>query len=137
MFWQAIAAGANGLMPYAYHVMQRSLKDAEFDNAMNDVVAVMSAVKRRESVVLSDPGPSAAPDAKNLFCRTWRTKNGECWLLLSNANRFLISAIVKLGEKFAVANGENGIVAKLSAPDSLVVELAPLASGFVKLETQN
>ena len=137
MFWQAIAAGANGLMPYAYHVMQRSLKDAEFDNAMNDVVAVMSAVKRRESVVLSDPGPSAAPDAKNLFCRTWRTKNGECWLLLSNANRFLISGIVKLGEKFAVANGENGIVAKLSAPDSLVVELAPLASGFVKLETQN
>lgn len=137
MFWQAIAAGANGLMPYAYHVMQRSLKDAEFDNAMNDVVAVMSAVKRRESVVLSDPGPSAVPDAKNLFCRTWRTKNGECWLLLSNANRFLISAIVKLGEKFAVANGENGIVAKLSAPDSLVVELAPLASGFVKLETQN
>ncbi len=137
MFWQAIAAGANGLIPYAFHAIQKNLKGAEFEKAMNDVVAVMSAVKRRVSLILSDPGPSAVSEAKNLFCRTWRTKNDECWLLISNANRERISATVKFGEEFAAARAEDGIVAALSATDVLSVKLESLVSGFVRLEPQN
>lgn len=137
MFWQAIAAGANGLVPYAFHAIQKNLNGAAFEQAMNEVVAVMSAVKRRESLILSDPGPSAVTDAKNVFCRTWTAKTGERWLLLSNANRERISATVTLGEKFSNAQAEDGIMAALTAPDVLAVELAPLASGFVKLGPQD
>lgn len=134
MFWQAIAAGANGLIPYAFHSMCKFMDGAEFDKAMADVVAVMSAVKRREDVILSDPGPSAVTDSKNLFCRTWTSKTGERWLLLSNANRERISATVTLGEKFANAQSEDGVAAVLTAPNTLSVKLDPLASGFVRLE---
>jgi len=137
MFWQAIAAGANGLVPYAFHSMCKFMDEAEFDKAMADVVAVMSAVKRRESVILSDPGPSAVTDAKNLFCRTWTSKTGERWLLLSNANRERISSTVTLGEKFANAQSEDGVAAALTAPNTLSVKLDPLASGFVRLAPQN
>ena len=134
MFWQAIAAGANGLIPYAFHAIQKNLKGADFEQAMNDVVAVMSAIKRHESVILSDPGSSAITGAKNLFCRTWRTKNGECWLLLSNANRSRISATVNLGEVFAGLHAEDSVKVELSASNVLSVEMEPLSSGFVRLE---
>ena len=137
MFWQAIAAGANGLIPYAFHAIQKNMKGAELNKAMNDVLAVMSAIKRRESVLLSDPGPSATTGAKNLFCRTWTAANGERWLLLSNANRERISATVRLGETFAAARAEDGIVAALSEPNALSVDLGPLGSCFVRLELQN
>ena len=133
MFWQAIAAGANGLVPYAFHAMQKDLKGAEYDKAMGDVFAVMSAVKRREALILSDPGPSATTEAKNLLCRTWTTCCGAKWILLSNANRTGLTATVKLGESFREAVPEVGVSAKLSAADVLTVELGPLASGFVKL----
>ncbi|MBR4654425.1 MAG: hypothetical protein IKO72_13785 [Kiritimatiellae bacterium] len=133
MFWQAIAAGANGLVPYAFHAMQKDLKGAEYDKAMGDVFAVMSAVKRREALILSDPGPSVTTEAKNLLCRTWTTCCGAKWILLSNANRTGLTATVKLGESFREAVPEAGVSAKLSAADVLTVELGPLASGFVKL----
>ena len=102
--------------------------------ATNFPLAVMSAIKRRESVLISDPGPSATTGAKNLFCRTWTAANGERWLLLSNANRERISATVRLGETFAAARAEDGIVAALSEPNALSVNLEPLESGFVKLD---
>jgi len=137
MFWQAIAAGANGLVPYAFHSMCKFMDGAEFDKAMADVVDVMSAIKRRESVILSDPGPSAKTDTENVFCRTWIAANGERWMLLSNANRERIPTTVTLGEKFANARSEDGIAAALSAPNLLSAKLEPLASGFVRLEPQN
>ena len=110
---------------------------AEFDKAMADVVDVMSAIKRRESVILSDPGPSAVTDSKNLFCRTWTSKTGELWLLLSNANRERVSATVTLGEEFIAVRAEDGVDAALFAPNVLSVKLDALASGFVRLEPQN
>ena len=133
MYWQAIAAGSNGLVPYAFHSMCKFMDEKEFDKAMGDVVAVMSAIKRRETVILSDPGPSAKTDAKNLFCRTWTAANGERWILLSNANRERISATVKLGDGFVGVVTDDGVVATLTAPDTLSVELGPLASGFARL----
>ena len=133
MFWQAIAAGANGLVPYAFHAMQKNLKGADYDKAMGDVKAVMASVKRREAIILSDPGPSATADATNLLCRTWTTANGETWLLLSNASRAKVTATVKLGASFREAVPEAGVSATLTSPGVLSVELPPLASGFVRL----
>ena len=134
MFWQAIAAGANGLVPYAFHGMRKNLKGADYDKAMGDVKAVMASVKRREAIILSDPGPSATTDAAHLLCRTWTTASGETWLLLSNANRARATATVKLGASFRAAVPEPGVTATLTAPAVLSVELAPLASGFVRLQ---
>ena len=133
MFWQAIAAGANGLVPYAFHGMRKNLKGADYDKAMGDVKAVMASVKRREAIILSDPGPSATADATNLLCRTWTTADGETWLLLSNANRAKVTATVKLGSSFREAAPEAGVSAMLTSPAVLSVELPPLASGFVRL----
>ena len=134
MFWQAIAAGANGLVPYAFHGMRKNLKGADYDKAMGDVKAVMASVKRREAIILSDPGPSATTDAAHLLCRTWTTASGETWLLLSNANRAKVTATVKLGASFRAAVPEPGVTATFTAPAVLSVELAPLASGFVRLQ---
>ena len=117
--------------------MCKFMDGAEFDKAMADVVDVMSAIKRRESVILSDPGPSAVTDSKNLFCRTWTSKTGELWLLLSNANRERVSATVTLGEEFIAVRAEDGVDAALFAPNVLSVKLDALASGFVRLEPQN
>ena len=133
MFWQAIAAGANGLVPYAFHGMRKNLKGADYDKAMGDVKAVMASVKQREAIILSDPGPSATTDAAHLLCRTWKTADGETWLLLSNANRAQVTATVKLGTPLREAAPEAGVSATLASPDVLLVELAPLASGFVRL----
>ena len=133
MFWQAIAAGANGLVPYAFHLMQRLLKGADYDKAMGDVKAVMASVKRREAIILSAPGPSATADATNLLCRTWTTPNGKTWLLLSNANRAQVTAKVRLGASFRAAVPEPGVTATLTSPAVLSVDFPPLASGFVRL----
>ena len=133
MFWQAIAAGANGLVPYAFHGMRKNLKGADYEQAMGDVKAVMASVKRREAVILSDPGPSATTDAAHLLCRTWTTVGGETWLLLSNANRAKVTATVKLGASFREAAPEAGVSAALASPTELSVEMSPLASGFVRL----
>ena len=133
MFWQESAAGAYVLVPYAFHGMRKNLKGAEYDKAMGDVKAVMTSVKRREAIILSDPGPSATADVPNLLCRTWTTADGETWLLLSNANRARLATTVKLGTSFRTAAPEEGVSATLTAPAVLSVELAPLASGFVRL----
>jgi hypothetical protein len=134
MFWQAIAAGANGLMPYAYHAMLKNLKEEEFDNAMNDVVAVMRTVKKWEQVILSKPGTAVMTDAKKLFCRTWRGEDGEEWLLVANANRKRISASIKMGKRFQNANCEDATASVSLASCGLKVKLNPLSSVFVKLD---
>lgn len=134
MFWQAIAAGANGLMPYAYHVMQRSLKDAEFDNAMNDVVAVMRAVKKREQVILLKPGAPVMADNKKVFCRTWEGENGDEWLLVANANRKSVTVSIKIGKTFEKAVCQDDAASVAVSSRGLEVKLNPLTSVFVKLE---
>ena len=134
MFWQAIAAGANGLMPYAYHVMQRSLKDAEFDNAMNDVVAVMRAVKKREQVILLKPGAPVMADNKKVFCRTWEGENGDEWLLVANANRKSVTVSIKIGKTFEKAVCQDDAASVAVSSCGLEVKLNPLTSVFVKLE---
>ena len=134
MFWQAIAAGANGLMPYAYHAMLKNLAPEEFDKAMDDVVSVMRSVKKREKLILSMPGTTATTDAKKLFCRTWQGENGDEWLLVANANRKRISASVKLGKAFGAVICEDDPAAVSASPCGLEVRLNPLSSVFVKLK---
>ena len=87
MVWQPIAAGANGLVGYAFHAMRRELKGDAYDAAMRDVVDAFGEVKSKASVILSDPGPAVTSSHPGVIVRTWRTCDGFIHALAVNTTR--------------------------------------------------
>ena len=87
MTWQAIAGGANGIIYYAYHELQKNGKKKPFAESWGECCRVGEEVKRMTPVLLSDPGDFAVGGApEHLGWRAWRIKN-KVALLLVNATR--------------------------------------------------
>ena len=88
MTWQAIAGGANGLIYYAYHTLQKNEKNKPFAESWGECCRVGEEVKSLFSVLLSDPSEdftvSGAPE--HLGWRAWK-QGGKTCLLLVNATR--------------------------------------------------
>lgn len=85
MQWQAIAAGANGLMPYSFSAMRKKLKRPDaFAAAWETVKASMTEIARFESVILGDPAPAAVRKTSgDIGVRTWETDGARHLLVTS------------------------------------------------------
>lgn len=101
MTWQAIAAGANGIVFYSFHDLLKR------DNWPKDRVAggwenvckVARELKAKETVLLSEPGPAAESASPDVICRTWRAEDGTVHLLVCNMTDRGVEAKVRVGER--------------------------------------
>ena len=95
MFWQQIAAGANGLLGYSYTYMMRS-PTTPFDKAFNDVCSAMQTVRDQFDVLLSDgTPPKFSLHSGDVVARTWR-QGSKVYLLTVNTSRNKAMARVTL-----------------------------------------
>ena len=116
MTWQAIAAGANGIVYYYFEdAYRRGATDEEKARRWADVCAVAREVKEKESVILADPGPVPMSDPKSVVCRSWRMKDGSI--------RLLVCSIVQKSAKVEVSVGGK----------TVAVQLAPFGVEWVNL----
>ena len=87
MTWQAIAAGANGLMYYSFGAMRRQFKPDDFAYHWTYVKAVVAEVAKHIPILLSDGLPPTVEGATAAVpVRAWRNKD-EVWLLAVNTLR--------------------------------------------------
>ena len=98
MTWQSIAAGANGVVYYAFHRICMGAKGEERDEYLRRVVAVANEVRDRMPLLLSDPGPAVVSVPEGAVCRTWRAASGAIALLAANATREEVAGEVSLAE---------------------------------------
>ena len=99
MTWQAIAAGANGIVYYSFFDLLKRDKWPKERTAggWENVCAVAREVKEKESVLLSEPGPVVEDVPENLVCRTWKTSDGKVHLLVCNTTRTAVKGSVRIG----------------------------------------
>ena len=105
MAWQAVSAGASGLVFYSFHDLLKRDKwpKERVAGGWESVCAVAREVKAKESVLLSDPGPTVECDSGDVVCRTWRTCTGEVHLLACNMTDAAVKTrIVISGHAFNV-----------------------------------
>ncbi len=99
MGWQAIAAGANGLLFYAFHDVFRNDPGKAVER-WNDVKYVARAIRSRESTLLAADGPVPAisGETETIAARAYNEK-GRIKLLVVNAAREAQSASLDVGVK--------------------------------------
>ena len=98
MTWQSIAAGANGIVYYAFHRICMGAKGDERDEYLRRTAAAAAEVRERIPLLLSDPGPSVVSAPDGAVCRTWRTASGDIALLVANATREEVAGEVALAD---------------------------------------
>ena len=118
MTWQPIAAGANGLIYYAFHRICMDAKPEERDEYIRRSAVAAAEVKARIPLLLSDPGPKVESAPKGAVCRTWASAPGRVTLLAANSTR----------------NPVSGTVTLAGLPPQ-TVELAPIGHVFIEIET--
>lgn len=96
MTWQPIAAGANGLIYYAFHRICMGAKPKERAEFLRRVSVAASEVKERMQLILSDPGPEVESVPHGAVCRTWASAPGRVTLLAANSTRGSVSGKVTL-----------------------------------------
>jgi len=86
MTWQAVAAGANGLVFYSFHDLLKrdNWPKSRVAGGWENVCEVAREVKAMEPVLLSVPGPVAICKSDSIVCRTWRMEDGRVYLLACN-----------------------------------------------------
>ncbi|MBR4654114.1 MAG: hypothetical protein IKO72_12220 [Kiritimatiellae bacterium] len=133
MLWQPIAAGANGLIPYAFHEIRRHEKGAVRDAIWKMVCEEMTVVKANFGVLLSKPGPAVKGSSADLVVRTYKGEDGV-WLLACNTSRRPVKA------RLEVAGGADGASCAMGggvrrAPDgSLAVDMPPMGVALAKVK---
>ena len=101
MTWQAVAAGANGLVFYSFHdLLKRDNWPKErVSGGWENVCNVAREVKAKEPVLLSEPGPAAICKSEDVVCRTWRTGDGAIHLLACNMIDKDVKTEVRIGDR--------------------------------------
>ena len=103
MMWQAIAAGANGLLPYGFFEIRRNMKGAERDATWKMVCEESQKVRDRFHVLLSPPGPAIEGLPAGLAARTWNVE-GRTWALVCNLTRKKMKASFRIGGRTVLAD---------------------------------
>ncbi len=98
MTWQPIAAGANGLVYYAFHRICMAAKGPERDECLRLAAAAAAEVKAKMHILLSEPGPAVLSAPEGMVCRTWRTADGKVTLLAANTTRKDVAGAVTLAD---------------------------------------
>lgn len=125
MMWQAVAAGANGLVPYAFHHLLRDAKDREeSERLVKMVFEEMSEVRRHFDVLLSPPGPAVRGAPEGLAVRTWN-QDGRVWLLACNKTRSPLAATFRLDGAYEPAGRSVGAGGVCSGK-TVSVDLPPI-----------
>ncbi len=96
MTWQAIAAGANGIVYYAFHRLCMGAPPEKRDEYLRRVADAGAEVRDVMPVLLSEPGPAVLSVPDGAACRAWRTGSGETTLLAANATRGEVKGSVTL-----------------------------------------
>lgn len=96
--WQAIAAGANGLLWFAYDTEKYCDRHEEggFAEQWLHVKVAAQEVLAHQEVLLSDPGERVTSETPELSVRTWN-RRGETWLLAVNTVTNAIRGTVAFG----------------------------------------
>lgn len=127
MTWQAIAAGANGLVYYSFFDLLKRDKwpKARTAGAWENVCKVAREVKSFESILLSgETPPSVACTTDDICVRAWRHE-GAVYLVLSNTTRKQVKGAVQIDASLstlAMLNGSSGCVLKDSHTFSASIE---------------
>ena len=85
MCYQAIAAGANGLVSFCFSGMIR--KDKDGTTGFERTLDVYAEIKAQTDVFLSDPGPTVMSLPTGLVVRTWALDDGTVAVLVVNTTR--------------------------------------------------
>ena len=149
MAWQSIAAGANGLLPFAYHSLHRmSWRDSP-DDQWAKVCRAYGEIAKYSSVFLSAERPPKVDGVPSeVFARTWR-HHGKTWLLVVNARREPVTARLRvegcgtvnisldaLGvtmRRIAAASDAESQRPLFAADDFTVLNIAPFSPGTEEL----
>jgi len=134
MLWQAIAAGANGLVPYSFSAMRSRLKKPEeFAAAWQTVKTSMAEIARFESIILSAPAPEAiAKTSREIGVRAWRQGRTR-YVLVTNLTRGERAYDIELAEPCASVSAALGPKPS-SQGTRLTGRLAPLDVALWKLD---
>ena len=97
MFWQAIANGANGIIPYCFGSMREKISKAEFAATWREQCEIGEEITGLIPVLLADPATNATGYAEGTSGRAW-TKDGAMYLLVVNETREAKSISLKLPE---------------------------------------
>ena len=131
MYWQGIAAGANGILAYSFSSMRRHMKEDEFAMSWADVCAVAQEIRDLESVLLAEDRPIEKGLAGSIVARAWRL-DGMDWYLIVNRTREAAKGCLPLGAKALSLKTVLGTGVTLAADgDALVCRFAPLGYTFV------
>ena len=98
MTWQSIAGGANGIVYYSFHAMQKAsaIEGDDFEKAWQRVKSAAAEVKKYEPVLLTlETAPRFAGASEAVAVRTWRHE-GYVYLLAVNCTQKPQSATVTL-----------------------------------------
>ena len=134
MLWQPIAAGANGLIPYAFHEIRRHSKGAERDAIWKMVCEAMAEVKAHEGILLSKPGPAATGAPAGLAVRTYRADCGKVYVLACNTSRSPLKASLRLAGRLGSPACLLGGGASSPEPGALALDMPPMGVTLVSLD---
>ena len=85
MCYQAIAAGANGLV--AFDLAGTTRKDKDGTTGFARTLEIYKEIKSQTDLFLSDPGPTVSSMPVGTIARTWRRENGTVSALVVNTTR--------------------------------------------------
>ena len=135
MTWQAIAAGANGLMYFSFGSMRsRMKKPGEFERHWSYVKDTVAEVAKYVPVILSDGKPSKVAGAsKAVPIRVWRY-DGKVWILAVNTLRKPARVTLTVDSAVARAAAVFGPKPTLAADGRLALSLDSLDCAMIVLE---
>lgn len=139
MTWQAIAAGANGLIYFSFGSMRDRFKTpGEFDRHWSYVKEVVAEVAKSVPVILSDGIPPAVTGATPAVpVRIWRNKD-EVWLLAVNTLRKAQKVTLSVEGTSAKAKTTQvafGPAPAVSPDGKLSFSFKPLEQTLLRLDT--
>ena len=138
MCWQYIAAGANGLLHYAYGQMlhwNRTAKlfsDEEFNEAWKAVCDASAEVKAQMPILLKDEGSKPRNVPKDVRVRTWRDDKYD-YVLVCNLKLDTISSNIDIalgGGNIELLTGDGNVTRSVGG---LAFKLGPFEHAFVRI----
>ena len=136
MTWQAIAAGANGLMYYSFASMWKEMKKkGEFEHHWAHVKSVVDEVSRYIPVIMSDGlSPNVRSSLDSIPLRTWRYE-GATWILAVNQSRTMQNLTLSVDSRIADVSSAFGPQPELLKDGKIALSLGPLDCVLIVAKT--
>ena len=133
MFWQAIANGANGIVPYCFGSIMANMKKDEFTVAWREQCEIGEEIAAFIPVLLADPSANATGYPEGVSGRVW-IKNGATYLLVVNETREAKSVSLKMPEAFRSVKAMLDPSSPVLSGSALKIALKPIGVTMLCLE---